>query len=473
MAALMIAGTHSGAGKTTLTMGLLAAFVERGETVQSFKTGPDYIDPTFHRRITGRACSNLDTWMMDEATVKRLYSRAMEGATMGIVEGVMGLFDGAAGQRPGGAGSSADLARRLGLPILLVIDARSAAQSVAAVVHGFTTLDPSLRFAGIVINRIGSERHGRMIREAIEHLSPIPVLGCLPRDAFSSLPERHLGLVSAEEATPALRAYWKTLAKQIALHIDLDRLRAIMRDEEQATGTAAVTTTGTGAASSALLSATTKSARPYRMAIARDRAFHFYYDDALRDLADMGIEWVPFQPAAGETFAADVDGIYLGGGYPELYLAELSNNQRFWDDLRHAHRRQLPIFAECGGYMSLCTSISDGQESYAMGGLIPATCRMLDRRKALGYVHAEIAGDHLLGPAGTRLRGHEFHYSDVTFLAEREAPAFWLQKNGEQGEKVAAGYRAPGLTASYLHVHLSAFPQAREALVQALAGRTR
>ncbi|ABZ84949.1 cobyrinic acid a,c-diamide synthase cbia putative [Heliomicrobium modesticaldum Ice1] len=466
---VVIAGTHSGAGKTTVTMGLLAALRRRGLTVQSFKAGPDYIDPTFHRLITGRICSNLDTWMMEAGTIKRLFRRAVEGAQVALIEGVMGLFDGAAGELPGGAGSTAALAALLQTPIVLVVDARSAAQSIAAVVYGFRHLNPALPVAGVIFNRVGSVRHGRMVRQAVEQTCRIPVLGCLPRDAVRPMPERHLGLVSAVERRASLEAYWQRLADVIEEHLDVDFLL------EQMTVYAAKNSPREGEPTGNEKNAAGKlKSSAARVAIARDEAFHFYYEDALRDLAERGIEWVPFRPVAGEPIPAGIDGIYLGGGYPELYLEQLAANSAFLQELAYLHRNDMPIYAECGGFMTLCRSIRDSNgREYPLAALVPATCVMGEKRRALGYVTAEIAGDSLLGPRGDRLRGHEFHYSDISFVpGVAPSPAFILTKTstaGENPESRPDGYSRGSLTASYFHFHFSAFSAAMDHFVDRLS----
>ncbi|QGG46891.1 cobyrinate a,c-diamide synthase [Heliorestis convoluta] len=471
IATALIAGTHSGVGKTTLTMGLLTAFRNRGKKVQSFKCGPDYIDPTFYRWITGRPCSNLDSWLMDPSTIQRLYHRAIAGADLAFVEGVMGLYDGAVGEKPGEAGSSASIARILNIPIILVVDGTSAAQSVAATVHGFATLRQDLNVAAVIINRVGSERHGQMIQKAIEETCQIPVYGWLLKKSIEPMPERHLGLVSAVTDQPALRDYCNRLAEVIEQQIDLDRLYNQIRshfflleekrwDQKNNPITRIVTTT----------SNQIRSQKRIPIAIARDEAFHFYYEDSLRDLSDRGIEWVPFQPVAGETFPAHVKGIYLGGGYPELYLEALQSNERFIQDLRQAFQEGLPIYGECGGYMFLSQSIEDlSQRRYKLAGLIPANSVMQKRRQALGYVTATALTENVLTSPGENLRGHEFHYSSLTYQkAELQNPVFAIAKTTLAGEKAisrSVGYVEKRLTASYVHFHLSAYPAAMDRFV--------
>ncbi|MTV50232.1 cobyrinate a,c-diamide synthase [Heliobacillus mobilis] len=479
--AVVIAGTHSGAGKTTVTMGILAALRRRGMTVQSFKTGPDYIDPTFHKLITGRTCSNLDSWMMDRETILRLYQRAIEGAQMAVIEGVMGLFDGAAGEKPGGKGSTADLAQIVNKPVILVVDARSAAQSIAATVHGFCTLQRDLTVAGVIINRVGSERHGLMARRAVEETCCVPVLGCLPRDAVRPMPERHLGLVSAIESSRELESYWQQLADVMERYVDVNRLLEVassfstekleIKLEKKKENLAEHL--AENLEKNQLTKQTPRFAQKIPVAIARDEAFHFYYEDALRDLEDLGIEWVPFQPVRGESIPLKVAGLYLGGGYPELHLESLSANSSFFQELRYLHQQGMPIYAECGGFMTLCRSITtnDGQ-SYELAGLVPADCRMGTKRRALGYVTAQIDHDTLLGRRGDRLRGHEFHYSDVYFSPEENMrPAFSLGKTDPLGGTEAfrpEGYSSGSLTASYFHFHFSAFPSSMKRFLHCL-----
>ncbi|KAB2954190.1 cobyrinate a,c-diamide synthase [Heliorestis acidaminivorans] len=463
----MIAGTHSGVGKTTLTMGLLTAFCQRGKIVQSFKCGPDYIDPTFYRWITGRSCSNLDSWLMDRPTIERLYKRALEGADLALLEGVMGLYDGAAGEKPGGAGSSASLAKMLQVPIILVVDGSSAAQSVAATVYGFAKLMPDIKILGIIVNRVGSERHGLMIQKAIEESCCLPVFGWLLKNSIEAIPERHLGLVSAVRDDEALQEYCTQLAQVIENQIDIDQIISLLSKSTK---------------KSTLRTLEIEEKEKLEIlekipvAIARDEAFHFYYEDALRDLSDRGIEWIPFKPVAGETFPAHVKGVYLGGGYPELYLEELTKNQQFIKDLRSAYQNGMPIYGECGGYMFLSRSIEDSkQKEYSLTGLVPAKCKMQKRRQALGYVTAQATTDNLLAHQGDLLRGHEFHYSSLNYdPAELQKSAFRITKTFLPGQEPLVrqvGYVEKALTASYVHFHLSAYPTAMDRLVSFFAGQ--
>ena len=362
--ALLIAGTHSGCGKTTLTLGVMAALARRGLTVQPFKCGPDFIDPSLHRMVTGRISRNLDVRMCGADFVRRSFHRNGAGCDCAVVEGVMGLFDGA-------EGSAAHLAKTLHLPVVLVIDVRSAAESVAAVAHGFATLDPDLRLAGIICNRVGSDKHRQMITEAIETHCDLPLIGFLPRNEAVSIPSRHLGLHMGEEH-PLQGQGLKQLIKLIEHHLDLDRLLAIAAQRP--------TTAEPGAAF------LVPKGSPVRIGVARDAAFCFYYEDNLDLLREAGAELVFFSPLSDIELPPELGGLYLGGGYPELHAPALSNNSALREAIRCFAEKGRPIYAECGGFMYLCQSITDQADArFPMVGLFPFSARMQPRLRSLGY----------------------------------------------------------------------------------------
>ena len=396
MKGLVIAGTHSGAGKTTLTLGLLAALRRRGLAVQPFKVGPDFIDPGHHSRAAGRPSYNLDGWMLPREENLRIFRRHADDADLAVVEGVMGLFDGYDGATE--AGSTAQMAKWLGLPVILLVDARSMARSAAALVHGFATFDPDLTLAGVVFNRVGSATHLDYLRQALESVpGGVRCFGGLPRETELAIPERHLGLVTTEDH-PLEGAYLEGLADLVERHLDLDGLLAAL-------------------APAPLEPIPAPSASPasvVRLGVARDQAFCFYYPDNLEWLENFGAEIVPFSPLADEDLPPDLHGLYLGGGYPELGAPQLSANQAMRRIIRERAAAGLPIYAECGGLMYLGQEISDLEgKRYPMAGVLPMSVRMLPRLKSLGYREVTLTGDGLLGPAGTRIRGHEFHYSEI------------------------------------------------------------
>jgi cobyrinic acid a,c-diamide synthase len=436
---LVIAGTQSGVGKTTLTLGLLAALRRRGLLVQPFKVGPDFIDPGHHSRAAGRVSRNLDGWMLSREANEALFSRQASQVDVAVVEGVMGLFDGYNGLSE--AGSTAQVAKWLRLPVLLVVDARAMARSAAALVHGFATFDPELILAGVVFNHVGSAGHLAYLRQALAQLEGIKCWGGLPRNRELAIPERHLGLATAEDH-PLDDGYLTQLADLMEAHLDLDGLLAALprvpltREEPQPAAPATV-----------------------RLGVARDAAFCFYYPENLELLARFGAELVPFSPLSDRELPADLHGLYLGGGYPELKASQLSANEAMRRAVREGAAAGLPIYAECGGLMYLAEEITDLQgERHPMAGALPLQVRMLPRLKALGYREITLAAAGPLGPPGTRARGHEFHYSELT----REPPGLkrlYLIAGRRGGEPAAEGYYCNQVLASYVHLHFGSNPE--------------
>jgi len=436
--AFVVAAPWSGAGKTTITLGVLAALRARGLSVQAFKAGPDYIDPAHHARVTGRASHNLDTWMIPEAANRRIFFGASRGCDVAVVEGVMGLFDGASGSGP--EGSTAHLAALLGIPVVLVVDVRSMARTAAALVGGLAGFDPSVRVAGVIWNRVGSPGHRRLLDEALEAAGFPPALGAFPREAALAVPERHLGLVTPEDA--GLAADWaERLAARAEAHIDLDELlhRTAFR----------------GAGSAAPQQAV-RLLRCRRIAVARDAAFCFYYEENLAVLRRAGAEIVCFAPLEGDGVPPDVHGVYLGGGYPEVHARRLARNQAFLEGLRELHGRGVPIYAECGGFMALCAELEDVEgRVYPMAGVFRARVRMRRNRFRLGYREVEVTG--LPGLEGLRARGHEFHYSDLVAPPAGARAAYRVRS--ARGEPLGReGYRMGSALGSYIHLHFASCP---------------
>ena len=436
--AFLLAATHSGAGKTTITMGLLAALARRGLTVQPFKCGPDFIDPTLHEMVSGRVSRNLDLRMCGANFVRSCFNRHRLTADAALVEGVMGLFD-------GGEASSAALAKALGLPVVLIVDSRSCAESMAAVVKGFEILDPQVKLAGVILNRVGSPRHLELLQNAIGAYCQTPVIGALPRDADFSIPERHLGLAMGQES-PLAGEQVQHLAQTIIDHIDLDRLLELcqialpdfreIRPEQDATGQARANAKG-----------------KIRLGIAQDPAFCFYYQDNLDILAAQGVELVPFSPLRDQTLPAHLDAIYLGGGYPELYAAELANNEAMRREIREWSSSNRPIYAECGGFMYLCEGIIDlNGHKWPMAGVFPSLAQMRKKLSRLGYREAHIKKSCLWGTDAT-LYGHEFHYSDIEAMPPQIAMAYNLPNGREEG------YQIRNTLASYIHLHFGRTPE--------------
>jgi cobyrinic acid a,c-diamide synthase len=389
---LIVAAPRSGAGKTTVTLALLAALKRRGLTVQGAKAGPDYIDPRFHEATTGRPSFNLDSWAMPPALIDSLVRESGVNADLLVVEGVMGLFDGIPAP-PLRTGATADLAARLGLPVVLVIDVAGQSQSAAAIVRGFAAHNEAVRIGGVVLNRVGSERHRSFVAEAMAPLG-IPVLGAIPRDAALALPERHLGLVQADEHGD-LVSRLEQLADMAERHLDLEAIRALAVEPR-------------------LSAAEPAGALPppgQRIALAWDEAFSFVYPHVLEGWRKAGAEIVPFSPLADEPPPEPCDSCWLPGGYPELHAGRLASAERFRAGLS-AFGQSRPVHGECGGYMALGEVLEDeAGVSHRMAGLLSHATSFAKRKLHLGYREARLLADSPLGQSGTCLRGHEFHYA--------------------------------------------------------------
>jgi cobyrinic acid a,c-diamide synthase len=436
---LLIAAPSSGCGKTSVTLGLMAAFRRRGLVVAPFKVGPDYIDPGHHTAICGRPSHNLDSWFCSEPQLGQTFATGSCGADIALVEGVMGLFDGVSGASE--EGSSAQIAKWLGLPVLLVVDASAQARSFAAVVKGFAQFDPQLQLAGVIANRVGSDRHAAMLQEALASVPGLPpLLGALPRQEDILLPERHLGLVTAEDLGGE---HGERLAGWVEQHLDLPRLRRLATSRIGAISTAPAA----------------PPAGRLRIGVARDRAFCFYYPENLALLEQAGAELVEFSPLHDRQLPDKLAGLYLGGGYPELHAEQLAANAGMRQQISDAAEGGLPIYAECGGLMYLCRAI----ERWSMCSVFSAAAVMLPRRRALGYRQVELLAAGPLGPAGTRVRGHEFHYSEVEMPPEVARCYRLDRRNGEAA--ATEGYRHKNVLGSYVHLHFGSNPQVAENFV--------
>ncbi len=425
---LLVAAPASGAGKTTVTLGLLRAFRDAGLTVQPFKSGPDYIDPAFHRAAAGRASFNLDSWAMAPGLLDTLAAEAA-GADLAVAEGSMGLFDGVAAPGATGTGASAEVAARFGWPVVLVLDVSGQAQSAAATALGFTAFRPGLRVAGVILNRVASPRHERLTRLGME-AAGLTVLGALPRRGDLVLPERHLGLVQAVEH-PDLEAAIAAYAAFLAAHADLGALRAAAA--------------GGGPAAPGRLPAPPGQ----RIALARDAAFSFAYPHLLEGWRRAGAEILPFSPLADEAPDPGADVAWLPGGYPELHVGRLAAAGRFRAGLcRFAASR--PVHGECGGYMALGAGLTDaGGTRHAMAGLLGLETSYASRRMHLGYRQATLAAPIPGHRAGTRLRGHEFHYS--TIVAQPDAPLAEV-RDADGAAVPETGSRRGSVSGTFFHL---------------------
>ena len=452
----IVAAPASGCGKSSVTLGLLGALRLRGLEVAPFKVGPDFIDPGHHAAVCGRPGRNLDGWMCDRNSVLDSFARGLAGADLGLVEGVMGLFDGASGASD--AGSSAEIARWLQAKILLVIDVRAQARSAAAIAWGLTTFAPDLSFAEVLYNRVGSSAHERLLREAHASVPDLPaLLGCLPRRDDLTLPERHLGLVTAADADAA--PIYARLADWVETHADIDQLLATLvrqgnakvlspRPQEEPPGLR-----GHG--------------KPVRIGVARDAAFCFCYADNLELLERAGAQLLFFSPLA-EQLPIDLDGLYLPGGYPELHGERLAANRELLDAIRRAAATGLPIYAECGGLLYLAEGILPAEPTAVappceLVGLFPGRARMLTRRKAIGYREVTLLADTPLGPAGTVARGHEFHYSELELPADLTRAYSMADRTGSPCG--TDGFVSGNVLGAYVHLHFASNPQLAENFV--------
>lgn len=439
MRRLVVAGAASAVGKTTVACGLMAAFARRGLRVQPFKVGPDYIDTTHHSEAAGRASRNLDSILLPAPALKALFTRAAASAELCVVEGVMGLFDGRNDR--GEEGSTAQMAKLLNAPVLVVIDAAKTARTAGVVALGCVRFDPDLRVVGFILNRVASPTHARIATEAIEAATGLPVLGALPRNDHLTVPERHLGLVPATEVHLG-GGRIDRLADAAERHFDLDRISTLAESPPLAAED------WDGFPSE-------PHPRVARIAIARDEAFGFYYLESLELLEAWGGEIVPFSPLRDESLPSGVQGVYLGGGFPELFAAELTRNRPLRRSLRNAARVGLPIYGECGGLMYLGRTLTDLQgKDYAMAGVLPISSRMQRQRATLGYRGAVALRSTPLLDAGARVVGHEFHYSQ---LAEAVAPHTAAYRVTEPEESLE-GYAAGNVLASYVHLHFGSEP---------------
>jgi len=507
---LVIAGTCSGSGKTSLALAIARALVHRGLHVQTFKVGPDFLDPTYLALASGRPCYNLDGWMSGREYLERLFKGAVADADLAIVEGVMGLFDGADPETD--EGSTAEIARRLDAPILLVVNVHGMARSLAALVKGFSIFEPDLCFTGVVANHCGSERHAAWLADSLKAAGLPPLLGALPRGAFPGLASRHLGLVTADsERLP--EAVLDALAETVERHVSLERLFPGLRlkplppgrvpfsqgesDGGDNPGKEWATPKGLGESPTAsprpgdcqldLFPEWEEAKAPavfppapqygpaarLRIGVARDAAFHFYYQELFDALAAAGCEIVFFSPLAEDRLPEGLSGLVIGGGYPEVHAAALSANVGMLSAIRAYAASGRPLYAECGGLMYLSEGIESDGRFHPLLGILPVRTQMLARKKTLGYIEVTLREDSLWGPRGTMLRGHEFHYSEM--VGDPSANGAWrrvydLRRRRSEGSE-AEGFQKGAILASYTHLHHASQPGSIDFFLRICGGR--
>lgn len=451
----MIAGVHSGSGKTTLTLGLVAALKRRGLRVQTFKVGPDYLDPSWLTLASGRPCYNLDGWMCGRDYVEALFDRVTQDADIAVIEGVMGLFDGA--ESGGLSGSSAEIASWLNAPVILAVNAQGMGRSIAPLVSGFSHFAPGVRIAGVIANHCGSETHRSLLADALAASELPPLVGAVPRMGFPELRSRHLGLVTADPATCTTETL---VAFEQASETHLD-VAALLRCAGE--GRKNITILPSSSASSECM----KAKDCFTLAVAQDEAFHFYYPDLLDELKKRGGNILFFSPLRDVALPAGVDALYLGGGYPEVYAKELSENVQMLDSIRAFAKADGVIYAECGGLIYLTQSLmTRAGDEYPLVGLVPAKTRMTDKRIRLGYVEVTLKADSLWGQAGATLRGHEFHYGELLSDPTQHESAAWSavyerRRQNNQPETDEGFQSLNGrILASFVHLHLASHPEA-------------
>lgn len=424
--AFMIAGTHSGCGKTTVCLGIMSFLKKKGFKVQGFKVGPDFIDPGYHRKITGRASHNLDGWMINEDYNRKIFFKYSEDADIAIVEGVMGLYDGK-------ESSSASIAKLLNLPVILIVDASSMGESASAIVLGYKAFDPEVNIIGVIFNRIGSKRHKEIIEDAIRRLEGIEVFGFLFRKDDLFIPSRHLGLITAEEINLNIEKLSEWIEEGVDIEKILKRTASyrIKRVEQDL-----------------------EVQKKVKIGIAKDKAFCFYYEENLRILKKNGAELIEFSPLKDERIPVDIDGIIIGGGYPELYSKELAQNRSLMEQIKSFSERGGPVYAECGGFMYLMESITDREgKKEKMVGIFPFGCSLRKKLRELGYRKIRIKKDSILGPSGTEAKGHEFHYSEIIGSLNVETIYDVL------GSRKKEGFKKGNTIGSYIHLHFASNPE--------------
>ena len=456
------------------------ALKRRGLRVAPFKVGPDFIDPGYHRLVTGTPSVNLDGWMCGLDFVRASFAHHASCADIAVIEGVMGLFDGIDGVSE--AGSTAEIAKVLAAPVLLVVDARSQARSAAALVHGFTSFDPGVRIAGVIFNNVANANHERILREALAASAPETALvGCLPRDPELAIPARHLGLMTAEE-NPLSGDFLAHLGEVVDRYLDLDTILEFARCGDQASvqTEASVAAPSDGAAlihppipTPALPfkgrvefrepMVAIENAGRVRIAVARDAAFCFVYQDNLRLLQERGAELCNFSPLADPALPDGISGIYLPGGYPELFAETLAGNFYLMDEIRGAIEAGMPVYAECGGFIYLTRGVVGADATHPMVGIFPVETRMLPRRKALGYREVKLLEESVIGGKGALARGHEFHYSETEEMPDQVPRLYQVSKKGVPlGQE---GYRYRNCLASYIHLHFGGSPEVADTFV--------
>ena len=453
--ALIIAGDRSGTGKTTVTLAILAYLARLSNKVQSFKVGPDYIDPMFHRAVTGLPCRNLDPVLTSPSYVRHCFGRQAQNADWAIIEGVMGLFDGIkhldGSESLNDFGSTAHVARILDLPVVLVLDCSRLSTSIAAIAYGYANLDSKVNIAGVILNQVASDRHLELLKTALNSIN-MPVLGVLKRNVAVTIPDRHLGLVPEVEL-PGINNVFSQLAHLAKTSFNWKQLLPLLTPSPRHP----VTPSPRHPVTPSPRHPVPPSPRhpvppsPIKIAVARDKAFNFYYQDNLDILSELGAELVFWSPIADKNIPDNIQGLYFGGGFPEVFARDLAANQKVLEQLQQVIKAGMPTYAECGGLMYLCQKLIDlNDRTWSMVGAIPSTVTM-QAKLTLGYRQAIALQDSPLIQTRQTIRGHEFHRSQLT--VDSTAPLWQLQGFHSFSPQLNEGWKIEGLHASYLHIH--------------------
>ncbi len=441
---IIIAATQSGAGKTTITSGILAALKKRGLDVQPYKVGPDYIDTGFHEIASGKTSHNLDSWLIGEKTLSENFFMPKNASKIAVIEGVMGLYDGGLG----GVSSTALISLILRVPVILVIDVKSMGTSAAAVALGFREFDKNINLAGVILNRVGSDSHKKIIVDALEKIN-IKCFGAIKRNSEFVLPERHLGLVPTAENN--FSEVIEKICATVESELDIDKIIEVANSAPAMS------------IKNSLLP--TASCLLPKIAVAKDAAFNFYYEESLNELEKLGAEIVYFSPLDDENLPKNISGLIIGGGFPEMFAEKLQSNKKIRAEIRTAAENNLPIYAECGGFMYLMNSITDfSGKNFEMCGVIPARAVMTDKLQMVGYIEAEILSDCIIGKAGDKIHAHEFHFSTAEILADKN---IFSCKRMRTGKIYRAGFFDKNIVASYLHIHFAGCQSAAKNFINA------
>ncbi|WP_028307536.1 cobyrinate a,c-diamide synthase [Desulfitibacter alkalitolerans] len=450
---IVIAAPHGRSGKTTITLGLLRAYTKKGIKVQSFKKGPDYIDPSWHTKVTGTLCRNLDCYMMDDETLKKSFIKGTQKSTLSIIEGAMGLHD---GFDLDGTGSTAQVAKIIKAPVIFVVDTRRMTRSVAPLVMGFQQFDKDVEIAGVILNQVARSRHEKILRGSIEKYCGIPVIGAIPKDSNMTIPDRHLGLIPAHEDEKHHQSI-EYIANSIQQNVDLDLLMRIAKNAKPLEVLIPVNNNNL-------------SDKNIKIGVIRDRAFSFYYPENLEALEEFGAELI-YIDSLNDTNLPDIDGLYIGGGFPEVFAEELENNATLRKQIKDKAERGLPIYAECGGLMYLGQKIITDRNHYDMVGIFPFVVRMEDKPQGHGYTRLIVNNPNpFFKDLGLIIRGHEFHNSRILNLDSSAASFAFRVERGSGIDGLADGITYKNVLATYNHIHSLSSPQWAQGFLELVKG---